>query len=165
MFQVYIELLSSPSFWLLSILSLSIALLPDIILIAVRNKQRAQKDPTLKFTSSVSLHFNFESRHCNHGLHYQTVHCVNQSIMQPKEDFLKCFQMLCCIQRRKKWSVRFRTEFNKSTGRISMMRSMKSRVPMDLTQTSTRQETETPDTESTVSLTAVNSEIQGINNK
>lgn len=54
MFYVYIELLCSPVFWLLTILTLCVALLPDVMLIIITNYKRAQKDPTYKFTSTVS---------------------------------------------------------------------------------------------------------------
>ena len=60
--------------------------------------------------------------------------------------------MMCCIQRRRKWSVTVRTEFNKSRGRISMMRSKKIRTPIELSQI-TEQVPQISEAEATVSLT------------
>ncbi|KAJ1528456.1 hypothetical protein ONE63_006867 [Megalurothrips usitatus] len=99
MFYVYIELLCSPVFWLLTILTLCVALLPDVMLIIITNYKRAQKDPTYKFTST----------------------------------------MLCCIQRKRNWTTGVRTEFNRSSGRVSMMRLKKNRSPLQPIQQNTRQ--------------------------
>ncbi|KAK3926702.1 putative phospholipid-transporting ATPase IF [Frankliniella fusca] len=57
MFYVYIELISSPLFWLFTLFSIWMALLPDIIIIVISNFKKARRDPTFKFTSTVSNAF------------------------------------------------------------------------------------------------------------
>lgn len=157
MFHVYIQLLSSPLFWIITFLSIWVAIMPDIIIIIIVNLKRAQQDPTYKYTSNVSKKKNAVLQV---KILLKNMFLVIHFFVYHYKVFLFITQ-ICCIQAKKKWSRSVRTEFNKRSGRVSMMRSTKYKSPLQPLPMNNIQASQTTDIASRVSLTAESQEARG----
>lgn len=158
MFYVYIELLSSPLFWIITFLSIWIAIMPDIVAIIIANLKRVQQDPTYKYSSNVSTKNSvlLVRRYPKYNLgQYFWPYNINTTLT------VKMFpSQLCCIQTKKKWTKSVRAQLNKKSGRVSMMRSTKYRSPLPPLQLNNVQGSPATDIASRESLTAESSTVE-----